>query len=109
MRYLQINKLGNFDLENEDHGVEEHDLLHSNGNVQFYTGDCVQNNKLHGHILLCKSRHTQRETEMLTIGKISKADLPKNIATEISPTILSISLLISSFSLASLLLDLNSL
>ena len=81
-------KCQNIDLENKYRGqeVEDGDLRQSAGNIQFHIGDFFQNFSYIGTFFYAKINtltlthtHIQRETAAMTIGKICKVDLPKNM------------------------------
>ena len=77
MRYLQIKKNAKT--------LNLRDVRHSTRNIQIHIVDFFQNLSYLATYVYAKryrytQTHTQRETGVMTIGKICEADLPKTFA-----------------------------
>ena len=86
--FANQEKCQNFDLENEGHGqdIEKPYYRNSTRNIRIHTGDFFQNFSYVATYVYAKGyiythlhtlTRTQRETGVMTIGKICKADLPQ--------------------------------
>ena len=91
--FANQEKLQKFDRENEGHGqvVEERNLHHSTRNVCNHIDDCFSTilskwqhmfmqkvTHTHTHKCIRTHIHAQRETGVMTVGKICITDLPNN-------------------------------
>ena len=65
------------EIEGQDQGVEERDLRHSAGSARIHIVYFFRILATWEHPLT-QTGYTQRETEVIVIGKIFKADLPKH-------------------------------
>ena len=74
-------KFQKFDFDNvPGQEVEKLDLRHSTGNVRFRISDFLQNfSYVRAYVYAKRATplHIHRQTRVMTIGKICKADLPK--------------------------------
>ena len=82
--FTKVLKWKSVELENEGQGqgLRERDIRHSTGNIRFHIGEFFRIFATRQNNLYKETTDTQRETGVMTIDKICKADLPEPLWTK---------------------------